>query len=45
MKEIILKHTASILHRIACKAVETEARVLLRKGCNEVFFKNIMFSS
>ena len=42
MKEIILKHTASILHRIACKAVETEARVLLRKGCNEVFFKNIM---
>ena len=36
------KHIASLLHRIACKAVETEAKVLFHKGCNEVFFKNIM---
>ena len=36
------RKVASLLHRIACKAVETEAKVMLHKGRDHVFLNKIM---
>ena len=37
-----LKNSASLMHKIATKAVYKEAEILFRKGCNNIFYKNIM---
>lgn len=40
--EKFLKNSASLMHKIATKAVYKEAEILFRKGCNNIFYKNIM---